>query len=163
MNSFADTLAAINAMKTEGVIDEYAVAGAMAQMFWAEPIATLDLDVLVFLPPTAGALVSLEPIYAWAARHGYATAAEHIVVESVPTRFLPSPKALSDEAIRSAATLDYGGVPVRVVRPEHLLALCLEPAAKTARRRERAAALLELPKLDRELVDDILKRHGLTL
>ena len=58
--------------------------------------------------------------------------------------------------------VDFSGVPVRVVRPEYLIALFLEPAAKTPKRRERAAALQELPTLNRELVDDILKRHGLT-
>jgi hypothetical protein len=162
MNSFANTLTAINAMKADGVIEEYAVAGAMAMLFWAEPVPTLDLDVLVFLPPSVGPVISLDPRYAWAASRGYSTAAEHILVEDVPTQFLPSPNALADEAIRSAASLDYRGVPVRVVRPEYLLALYLEPAAKTPRRRERAAALLELPTLNRELVDDILKRHGLT-
>jgi hypothetical protein len=48
------------------------------------------------------------------------------------------------------------------VRPEYLIALYLEPGARTAKRRERAAALLELPSLDRGLVDEILRRHGLS-
>ena len=161
MTSFADTLAAINAMKADGVIEEYAVAGAMAILFWSEPVPTLDLDVLVFLPGSQDPIVSLEPIYAWAARRGYSADAEHLVVENVPTQFLPSSNSLSDEAIKTAATLDYGGVPVRVVRPEYLVALYLEPAAKTRKRRERAAMLLELPALNRALVDDILKRYGL--
>jgi hypothetical protein len=57
--------------------------------------------------------------------------------------------------------MDYEGVVVRVVRPEYLIALYLQPQARTAKRRERAALLMELPNLDRELVDEILGRHGL--
>jgi hypothetical protein len=79
----------------------------------------------------------------------------------VPTQFLPSPNALADETIQSAAMLDYDGVPVRVARPEYLIALYLEPAARTEKRKERAAGLMGLPSLNRELLDGILSRHGL--
>lgn len=71
MTSFREALRAINAMRDEGVIEDYAVAGAMAVLFWVEPIPTYDLDVLVFLPGTGGLILSLEPIYEWASRHGY--------------------------------------------------------------------------------------------
>jgi len=81
----------------------------------------------------------------------------------VPTQFLPSPSRLANEAIESAETLDYDGVPVKVARPEYLVALYLEPSARTARRRERAAMLLELPELKRPLLDEILARHGIEL
>jgi hypothetical protein len=57
-------------MMAEGVIEEYAIAGAMAIVFWTEPVPTWDLDVLVFLPPTAGPLVSLEGIYRWTSARG---------------------------------------------------------------------------------------------
>jgi len=68
---------------------------------------------------------------------------------------------VADEAIRSAETLDYEGVPVRVMRPEYLIALYLLPGAGTRKRRERAASLLELPGLNRALLDEILSRHGI--
>ena len=65
---------------------------------------------------------------------------EHVLIEGVPTQFVPSPNELSDEAISSAKLTDYEGVPVRVVLPEYLVALYLQPGARTAKRRERAAA-----------------------
>ena len=46
MGSFEQTLRAINEMREEGVIEDYAIAGAMAVLFWAEPIPTYDLDVV---------------------------------------------------------------------------------------------------------------------
>src|SRR5262252_9446247 len=110
-------------MKQAGVVEDYAVAGAMAMVFWAEPVPTFDLDVL--------------------AQHGYAAQAEHVIIEGVPVQFLPVHNALAEEAIDRAADVEYQGVSVRVVRPEYLVALYLEPGARTRKRRERAAALME--------------------
>ena len=163
MPSFADALRALNSMKAGGVIEDYAITGAMALVFWTEPVPTYDLDVLVFLPPSGGPLVSLEPIYRWAAVRGYPVQQEHVIVEGVPTQFVPSPNELADEAITSAVLLDYEGISVRVVRPEYLVALFLQPSARTPKRRERAAVLLEWPGLSRELLDEILDRYGIQI
>lgn len=150
-------------MKAEGVIDEYAIAGAMAMLFWAEPTPTYDLDVLVFLPGTRGPLVSLTSVYEWAQRHGYPAEAEHVKVEGIPVQFVPSPNELADEAIESAAVKPYDdNVEVRVVRPEYLIALFLEGSAKTPKRRERAAALRQLPDLNQTLLQDVMTRYKLT-
>jgi hypothetical protein len=61
--AFADALRALNSIKGERVIEDYAVAGAMAMVFWTEPVPTYDLDVLVLLPAAHGPIVSLGPIY----------------------------------------------------------------------------------------------------
>ena len=160
--AFRDALDALNKMKAEGVVEEYAIAGAMALVFWTEPVPTWDLDVLVFLPPAPGPLVSLAGLYAWASARGYALDKEHVVIEGVPTQFLASPGALADEAITTAAALDYEGVTARVVLPEYLVALYLVPEARTPKRRERAAMLLEWPGLNRQRLDAILAKHGLS-
>lgn len=73
------------------------------------------------------------------------------------------PGPLADEAIASAVDMEYEAVVLLVVRPEYLIALYLQPEARTAKRRERAAMLLELPALDRTAVDKILERYGLAL
>jgi hypothetical protein len=158
-----DALQVLNAMRDDGVIEEYAVAGAMAILFWTEPVPTFDLDVLLFMPGSGKGLLSLDPIYRWTAARGYPAAKEHVLIEGVPTQFLPSPSPLADEAVETAATLDYDGLPVKVVRPEYLVALYSEPSARTAKRRERAAMLLEWPGLNRALLDEILDRHGIRL
>jgi hypothetical protein len=158
---FAGALRVLNAMKAEGVIVEYAIAGAMAIVFWTEPVPTWDLDVFVFLPSGPSPLVSLDGIYRWTGARGYPVHKEHVIIEGVPTQFLPSPGPLADEAIEAAATLEYEDVTTRVVRPEYLVALYLQPEARTAKRRERAAMLLEWPGLNRERLDAILEEHGL--
>lgn len=162
MESFAQTLRALNEMKREGVIAEYAIAGAMALLFWTEPIPTYDLDVLVFLPHASGPIVSLDPIYDWALKRGYRFEKEHIVIEGTSVQFVPSPNELADEAIKTAADITYRGEDVRVVRPEYLIGLYLDGSAKTAKRRERAAALRESGRVDPARLQDIMKRFKLT-
>jgi len=61
--------------------------------------------------------------------------------------------------VTDARELDYDGTPVRVVSPEHLVALALQ--AGGSRRRERAAQLLEAGAVDRAALGAILGRHGL--
>jgi len=137
--SFAKALRVLGELKSSGVVLDYAVAGGMGMVFWAEPIPTYDLDVLVTLPEL-GEIVSLDGIYQWAAARGYPVEAEHVIVQGVPVQFLPTHDALADEAVETAAAVEYEGMPVRVVRPEYLVALYFEPGARTAKRRERAAS-----------------------
>ena len=44
------TLAVLNDLVAQGVIQKYAIGGAVAAIFWVEPFDTIDLDVFVFLP-----------------------------------------------------------------------------------------------------------------
>ena len=44
----------LNEMKSAGVVKDYALFGAVAQMRYAEPVATLDADVLVALSADSG-------------------------------------------------------------------------------------------------------------
>ena len=162
MTGFAIALATLNEMKAAGVLSDYAVRGAMALVFWTEPVPTYDLDVLVWLPTREGPIVSLSEVYDWLAARGWAAHAEHVLVAGIPVQFLPAHDALADEALTTAAMLDYSGVPVRVVRPEYLVALYLEPQARTAKRRERAAALGEGALFDHQRLQDIMLRFHLT-
>lgn len=162
MNNFAAALAAIERLKNEGVVKDYAIGGAMALVFWSEPIPTFDLDVFVILAAESK-LVSLTPIYDWARRNGYREEAEHIIIAGMPVQVIPVHNRLAEEAVASAARLDFEGQPVRVIRPEYLIALYLEPAARSGKRLERVAALLEEGDVDRELLDTVLKRYDLRL
>lgn len=162
MEDFAAALAAVNDLKREGVVGDYAIGGAMALVFWSEPAATFDLDVFVLLPAD-GMLVSLDPVYSWARRRGYAEQAEHILIDGVPVQVIPAHNQLAEEAIASAADLNYSDVPVRVIRPEYLIAMALEPSARTHKRLARVGALLDEGAADRALLAEILERYKLKL
>ena len=162
MDNVGRALAAMQQMKDDGVVSEYALGGAMALIFWSEPIATFDLDVFVLME-RSGTLVSLGPIYAWAERSSYPTKAEHIIIAGVPVQVIPAHNELAVEAIESATTLDYEEVPVRVIRLEYLIAMYLEPSARSAKRLQRVSALLDENALDRRLLDQLLQRYQLEL
>lgn len=161
-DTFRAAIAAIDDMKSAGVIDEYAVGGAMALTFWSEPTTTYDLDVFVMLP-SSGIVVSRQPIYEWAAARGYSCSNEHIEIEGLPVQMLPAPDALAEEAIATAAELDYDGRPVRVIRPEYLVAMWSQGSARTEKRRLRAATLMEDVEMDRELLNDLVRRYNLSI
>ncbi|PYT05639.1 MAG: hypothetical protein DMF49_13455 [Acidobacteria bacterium] len=102
MASFTAALRTLNEMKATGVVEDYAVAGAMAVAFWTEPLPTFDLDVLIFLPgEQQSPIITLEPIYRWASERGFLLQAEHVLIEGVPVQFLPAYNALADEAIET--------------------------------------------------------------
>lgn len=158
MTSLAQVFAALNAMRAAGVIQQYAVGGATAVLFYAEPTRTYDVDVFVLVAGSGEtALVSLEPVYDWARASGFDVDAEHVLIHAVPVQILPAWSPLVVEAIDSARAHDYDGVPVRVVDPDCLVALALH--AGGARRRERAWQLLESGAVDRVRLRDLLRRH----
>ena len=162
MDNFAEAIVAIGDLKREGVVIDYALGGAMALIFWSEPFATFDVDVFVLLEST-GVLVSLDPIDAWARERGYPEKDEHILIAGVPVQIIPAHNALAAEAVAKAADLDYDGLPVRVIRPEYLIAMYLEPAARTRKRLERVATLLDEGNLDHGLLGEVLERYELQL
>ena len=161
MNSLADVFRVVNEMRQAGIVENCAVGGAMAMLFYAEPTRTYDLNVFVMLPEVASStLVSLDSIYEWARSRGFMLEAEHVIIHGVPVLFLPAFNKLVEDAIGTARELTYEEVPVRVVDPEHLVALAVQ--AGGSRRRERAWQLLESGEVDRALLKAILARHNLS-
>ena len=77
----------------------------------------------------------------------------------MPVQLLPAHNRLAEEAVLTARTLDYDGVPVRVIAPEYLIALALQVGG--ARQRERAWQLLESDRVDREQLRHVLAAHNI--
>ena len=42
-----ETIRAINEMQAAGIIERYAIGGAVGATFYLEPVATLDVDVFI--------------------------------------------------------------------------------------------------------------------
>src|SRR5437867_5650684 len=114
----------LNEMRGERVITEYALFGAVAQMRYTEPVATLDADVLVVLP-SAERLDVLTPIYEFCAGNGYTLEGESVRVGAWPVQFIPVFSPLTREALEQADTAEFEGVPFRVVRADYLAVIAL--------------------------------------
>lgn len=162
MSTLADVFRELVGLKASGLVRDYALGGATAALFYAEPARTYDVDVFVLLPsPPHAPLASLEALYDWARTRGFGMDAEHVMVHGVPVQFLPAHNALAEDAVVTARTLDYDNVPVRVIDPEHLVALALQ--AGGPRRRERAWQLLEAGAVDRQQLRTLLTTHGIKI
>src|SRR5947207_15384398 len=119
------TFAVINQMVADGVIENYAVAGAIGAMFYVEPFSTKDLDVFILTPEDQ--LVLEIPGLNYLKARGYTEwRNEGIVIEGWPVQFMPVANALEREAYENAQDQDVDGVRVRVVSPEHLVAIMLQ-------------------------------------
>lgn len=159
---FSDVFAAIEDVKRRQIIEDYAIFGAVAQLFWDEAIPTFDLDVLVLLPVT-DRIDLLRPLYDWAAARAYTVDKEHIEIGGVPVQFVPVFSPLTEEAVRAARSVDYKGMWLRVVGPEYLIAIWSTPPANSDLRKERAARLREFAQVDERLLADLSKRYDFSL
>jgi hypothetical protein len=153
------TLQVLNELEHDGVVERYAIGGAMGATFYVEPLLTFDLDVFVILPQVPGNLLSLAPLYEALRSRGYAEEGECVLIEGVPVQFLPAYNALLEEALREAQETLYEEVSARVVRAEHLIAICLQTGRD--KDRERVRILREQAELDMSYLASVLQRHGL--
>lgn len=147
-------------MLAAGVIRDYALFGATAQMRYTEAVSTMDADVLVALP-SRSTLDILRPIYEYCASRGYRPEGEAIRVGDWPVQFIPAYDALTEEAMREAESADVDGVPIKVVRADHLGVIALS----TGRPKDlvRILALLESGSVSREALGRLADRHGLSV
>ncbi|MBX3733967.1 MAG: hypothetical protein KF791_15430 [Verrucomicrobiae bacterium] len=155
-----DTIATISRLPADGVIERYAIGGAVGATFYLEPVATLDVDVFVeFRPEPGRRLTSPQPIFDYLKARGATMEGEYIVVAGWPVQFLPASGPLLEEAMSQAVERDVAGMPARVFSAEHLAAIALQ----TGRAKDKARLLqfLEAGVLDAGRFHDILARHGL--
>ena len=155
-----ETIAAINRMHADGVIDRYAIGGAVGATFYLEPVATLDVDVFISFRAEAGQLiVSPQPIFDYLKARGWTMQGEYIVVAGWPVQFLPAGSPLVEEALKEAVERDVEGTPIRVFTAEHLATVALQ----TGRAKDKARVLqfVEAGALDMARFQTILARHGL--
>ena len=151
----------INQMHADGIIETYAIGGAVGATFHLEPVSTLDVDIFVsFSAEPDSLLISPQPIYDYLTARGCAADGAYIIIAGWPVQFLPPTGALVEEALTKAVVYDVAGVPARVFTAEYLAAIALQ----TGRAKDKARLLqfIESGILDPATFEDILSRHALT-
>jgi len=152
------TLQILNDLERDGIVGRYAIGGAMGATFYIEPVLTFDLDVFIVLPQKGG-LVSLSPLYKALAKRGYAEKGECIDIEGVPVQFLPVYNPLLEEALAEAKETVYENTRTRVLRAEHLIAICLQTGRE--KDRDRVRLFRKEAEFDSRYLHSLLKRFGL--
>lgn len=155
----ADILRAANALISAGLIEDYALGGALAAIYYVEPFTTYDADIF-FVPNDETLSAGIPAIYAYLQSKGWRVEREHLLVNDFPVQFLAA-SGLTEEAVRNAKPIEYEGVAARVFRPEYIIAI----AASVGRHKDlaRIDQMLEQAEIDRTLLDDILARYNLKL
>ena len=148
----------LNEMVEVGVIVNYALFGAVAQMRYTEPVATLDADVLIEVS-SPEKLDVLRPLYEFCSERGYRAEGEAVLVGAWPAQFIPVFSKLTREAMEQADIADFEGVPLRVVRPAHLAVIAL--SVGRAKDWTRILALLESGSVTRDEIGALAARHEL--
>ena len=149
----------LNEMVEQGIIADYAVFGAVAQMRYTEAVVTLDADILVAVTEP-DKLDLLGPIYAFCRESGYLPEGEAIRVGDWPVQFIPAFSNLTREAIRDAETGDLDGIPLRVIRADYLAVIAL--SVGRAKDFARVLALREAGAVNDKEISDLAMRHNLT-
>ena|ERR1700730_847006 len=155
----ADVLRAANELVSAGLIKDYALGGALAAIYYTEPFTTYDADI-IFIASDKTLSAGIPTIYSHLKSKGWRIEREHLLVKDFPVQFLAA-SALTEEAVRESKQIEYEGVPAKVFRPEYIIAI----AASVGRHKDlaRIEQLLEQAKIDKPLLDDILRRHNLKL
>ena len=153
-------LKAVNRLVSDGVIENYAIGGAIGASFYLPAMQTEDLDIFVFLPPSSGPLVTLTPVYDALKAQGGKIEGQYVRFGKWPVQILTDANALIADAIRDAVDTDFDGVPTRVFTPEHLCAIALE----TGRAKDYARVMLFLDEneVDLERLSALAGRFGLS-
>lgn len=153
-----DVAELLNKMCASGIITNYALFGAAAQIRYTEPVSTVDADVLVTVP-SPNRMDILSPIYKFCSELGYPAEGEAIQVGAWPVQFIPVFSPLTQEAVEQADTADFEGVSFRVVRAAHLAVIAL--SVGRAKDFTRILALLESASVNREEIALLAGKHHL--
>jgi len=97
MNRAEKALAVISSLQREGIIQQYAIGGAIGAAFYIEPTNTGDIDIFVHIPPEkACSLTPFKEITdALAARGFDQWEKEGVIVHGWPIQFLPIANTLT--------------------------------------------------------------------
>src|SRR5882757_4388782 len=101
----ADVLRAANGLVAAKLIEDWALGGALAAIYYVEPFATYDADVF-FIPVDKGLTAGIPAIYAHLQSQGWQVEHEHLLLRGFPVQFLAA-HGLTGEAVREARTIDY--------------------------------------------------------
>jgi hypothetical protein len=155
----ADVLRAANELVSAGLVEDYALGGALAAIYYVEPFTTYDANIF-FIPATEDLTGGIPQIYEALRARGWKVEEDHLLLRDFPVQFLAA-HGLTEEAVKEALSLNYKGVATKLFRPEHIIAI----SASVGRLKDlaRIEQVMEQADIDKNLLETILKRYKLSL
>ncbi len=122
----APVLRVINDLVQQGLLEDYAIAGGIAVLYYTEPVLTYDFDVLCVFP-NSGLLIDPVPVFTYLKHRGYEFGKEdRISIEGIPVQFIPVSAGLAEEALQHAVSVTISGVKTKILTIEYLIAIMLQ-------------------------------------
>lgn len=143
----------------KGIIEKYAIGGAVGVIFYTETFNTKDVDVFVAPQITKSGIIHLGSIYEYLKKAGYGMEGQYFIIDGIPVDFIAAYNDLTLEALDNSIEKSYGKIKVKVLRPEYLLTIALQTGR--AQDLKKIDLLMEETALDKDLLKDILRRHNL--
>ena len=155
-----EVIQTINKMQADGVIEGYAVGGAVGATFYLEPVSTLDVDIFVSFKAEPGSIiVNPQPVFDYLRAKGCAMDGEYVIIGGWPVQFIPPGIPLVEEALKESASKNVDGIQASVFSCEHLAAIALQTGR--AKGKARLLQFVESGMLDPARFQAIIARHGL--
>ena len=146
-----EVLVNLNNLKASGIIQDYAIGGGYAVMFYDIPISTYDLDVLVILPTEN----DYHKLYEHFRAKGAKIENVYIFIEDMPVQFLPNYiSPLFNSAIKEAITIEFESIQTRFVSVEYLVLLLLT----SFRLKDKIRIQSLIGKANKEMLLNLIKR-----
>jgi hypothetical protein len=146
---FREALGDLNSLVEKGIIQDYAIGGGYAVIYYDVPFYTDDIDALVVLRSED----DFHALYEHYRRSGNEIENVFIHIKGMSVQFWPSyTSPLFKRAIEEANKVEIDGTPSKIVKVEHLIVLLLD-----AYRLKDKIRVKELIKgTNRKLLDEIL-------
>lgn len=117
-----EALASLDDIKAAGIIQDYAIIGGYATMFYDIPMATYDLDVLVVLSDED----DLHRLYEHCRIKGARIEGVYIYIGDMPVQFFPNYiSPLFNSAVEEANVVEFEGIHCKFPTVEYLIVLLL--------------------------------------
>jgi hypothetical protein len=158
-----ETIRVINELKKEGLIEDYAIGGAIGVLKWVEPFFTRDLDIFVIpvLKTTNRKLIDFSEIYRYLKTKGYDKwVGQWLLIEGVPMELIPADTGLARESVEMAIETEYERAETRVIAPEYLIALLL--VAGRQKDKIKIEMLFNQAKVDIKKLKEITAKYKLS-
>ena len=102
-----EALEALNGLVEEGVIERYAIGGAIGAAFYIDALQTEDVDAFLVLPVSSSGIVSLGAVYAALTARGGVIEREYVRFGEWPLQILVDANPLVREGIATAMPSTY--------------------------------------------------------
>jgi len=149
---FKGVISVLNELVKKGKIEDYAIGGGYAVMYYEIPISTFDMDVLVLLSSEN----DFHELYEYFRRNNARIEDVYIYIDEMPVQFLPNYIGpLFTGAIKEAIEVEFEGIYTKFASIEYLIAMLL--TAYRPKDKIRVQSLIG--KADQSVLIDIIQRY----